>query len=163
MILAVASGKGGTGKTTVAVSLALAVSSHVLMQSGAGVVFLDCDVEKANAAPFVCPAIECRREVVLQVPEVDLASCASSRRRSEICHYNAIAVVEPRMLVFPELCLGRGSCALNRPVVSLGQALRAAIPCPAPRWAGGLGDPGDDGEAAYSLAGARDRSAPCPR
>ena len=55
MILTVASGQGGTGKTTMAVNLALAVSSQMLTQSGAGVVFLDCDVEKSNKALCFVP------------------------------------------------------------------------------------------------------------
>ena len=63
MILSIASGKGGTGKTTVAVSLALSL--------GEGVQFLDCDVEEPNAHILLKPVISKTEEVGIAVPEVD--------------------------------------------------------------------------------------------
>lgn len=103
MKLAIASGKGGTGKTTVAVSLALSLAD-------ASPLYLDCDVEEPNAALFLRPTMEERREVSLLIPEVDPALCALCGRCAEICEYHAIAVIGQEVLVFPELCHGCGSC-----------------------------------------------------
>jgi len=124
MILAVASGKGGTGKTTVAVNLALAVSSQETQQSDAKVIFLDCDVEEPNAALFLRPTIEHRQEVGLLIPEIDLERCTYCGRCAEVCQYNAIAVVQSKVLVFPELCHGCGSCSLNCPQGAISERLR---------------------------------------
>jgi len=115
MIVAIASGKGGTGKTTVAVNLALAVSSQPTMQRDAKVVFLDCDVEEPNAALFLHPQIKDQREVGVFVPQVDDAKCTYCGRCAEVCQYNAIGVLPTKVLVFPELCHGCGSCTLNCP------------------------------------------------
>jgi MinD superfamily P-loop ATPase len=106
MIITVASGKGGTGKTTVAVSLALSLTAESPL-------FLDCDVEEPNAALFLRPIIEERREVGQMIPEVDFDRCTYCGRCAEVCQYNAIAVVGEKVLVFPELCHGCGSCTLN--------------------------------------------------
>jgi len=111
MIITVASGKGGTGKTTIAVSLGLA-----LAESGqAPVHLLDCDVEEPNAALFLNPTIEVQEEVARPVPQVDLARCTYCGRCAEVCQYHAIAVVARRVLFFPALCHGCGSCALVCP------------------------------------------------
>ena len=106
MIVIVASGKGGTGKTTVAVSLALSLPAQVP-------VFMDCDVEEPNAALFLRPEITERHEVGQMVPDVDLNACTYCGRCAEVCQYHAIAVVGEKVLVFPELCHGCGSCRLN--------------------------------------------------
>lgn len=108
MIVAIASGKGGTGKTTVAVSLALS-----LMPSRP--TFLDCDVEEPNAALLLKPAIDQRRHVGQMIPEVDLDLCTHCGRCAEVCQYHAIAVAGKKALVFPEVCHGCGSCTLNCP------------------------------------------------
>lgn len=126
MILAVASGKGGTGKTTVAVNLALAVSPDQAAHSGAEVHLLDCDVEEPNAALFLRPSIEQRQEVGVWIPEVDFARCTYCGRCAEVCQYNAIAVVQRRVLVFPELCHGCGSCTLNCPEDAIREKLRVS-------------------------------------
>jgi MinD superfamily P-loop ATPase len=126
MILAVASGKGGTGKTTVAANLALAVSSERATQSGAEVHLLDCDVEEPNAALFLRPAIQQRHEVGVCIPEVDFARCNYCGRCAEVCQYNAIAVVQLRVLVFPDLCHGCGSCTLNCPEDAIREELRVS-------------------------------------
>jgi len=102
--IAIASGKGGTGKTTVATSLALALE-------GAGTVaFLDCDVEAPNAHLFLKPSIERRSKVELPVPQVDEARCTACGRCAEVCQFRAIAVVKDSVLVFPELCHGCTAC-----------------------------------------------------
>lgn len=108
MIVAVASGKGGTGKTTVAVSLALS-----LLPSRP--TFVDCDVEEPNAALFLQPRLDERQAVTLMVPQVDAETCTHCGRCAEVCQYNAIAALPNTVLVFHELCHGCGSCALNCP------------------------------------------------
>jgi len=116
MIVAVASGKGGTGKTTVAVNLALSVTS-------ADSLFLDCDVEEPNAALFLHPTLDYREEVGILVPQVDEAKCTACGRCAEVCQFNAIAVVGQKVLVFPELCHGCGSCTINCPECAITEAL----------------------------------------
>jgi len=121
MIVTIASGKGGTGKTTVAVNLALSLAG----QGGnpAAPLLLDCDVEEPNAALFLKPDITERREVGQMVPEVDLALCTYCGRCAEVCQYHAIAMVGKRVLVFPELCHACGSCALNCPTGAIHEVL----------------------------------------
>ena len=107
MIISVASGKGGTGKTTVSVNLALAL--------GAGVELLDCDVEEPNAHLFLKPKIERSQGVEVPVPQVDLALCTFCRKCSTLCRFNALAVVGRKVLVFQELCHSCGGCMLICP------------------------------------------------
>ncbi|MBN1287606.1 MAG: ATP-binding protein [Anaerolineae bacterium] len=110
MRIVVASGKGGTGKTTVATGLAL-----VMAQAGPPPLFLDCDVEAPNAHFFLKPALSRREDVNLLIPQVDLARCTFCGRCAEVCQYHAIAVLNRNVMVFPELCHGCGSCTLNCP------------------------------------------------
>jgi MinD superfamily P-loop ATPase len=115
MIITVASGKGGTGKTTVAVSLALCLLEN---DSDLGVdspVLLDCDVEEPNAALFLKPEIDVQKDVALLIPEVDMAACTYCGVCADVCRYNAITVVGEKVLVYPDLCHGCGSCTLNCP------------------------------------------------
>jgi len=104
MRIVVASGKGGTGKTTVATSLALS--------AGDSVRFMDCDVEAPNAALFLNPVLDNRKEVGIQLPVVDEALCTHCGKCAEVCEFHAIAVIGKKILVFPELCHGCGSCTL---------------------------------------------------
>jgi MinD superfamily P-loop ATPase len=106
MRIAVASGKGGTGKTTVATSLALSLDA-------AATLFLDCDVEAPNAHLFLQPAFEQQEEVGILIPQVDEGRCTSCGRCAEVCQFHAIAVIGQKTLVFPDLCHGCGSCTLN--------------------------------------------------
>ncbi|MGD8456161.1 MAG: ATP-binding protein [Anaerolineales bacterium] len=106
MKIAVASGKGGTGKTTVATSLALA-----LAETGASISCLDCDVEAPNAHLFLQPDFNQRQNVDILIPEVDTDLCTGCGRCAEVCQFNAIVVLGERPLVFPQLCHGCGSCA----------------------------------------------------
>ena len=126
MIISIASGKGGTGKTTVAVNLALSINH--------GVQFIDCDVEAPNSHIFLKPVIHSRDTVTILVPDIDLSKCNYCGKCAQICAYNAIAVVKevtasnPRqsenpavsrksqptkgsVLVFSELCHGCGACS----------------------------------------------------
>ncbi len=120
MIITVASGKGGTGKTTVGVSLALSLAA---LDGAAKPLFVDCDVEEPNAALFLKPVIEESRRVGQMIPEVDLDACTLCGRCAEVCQYNAIAVAGENVLVFPELCHACGSCALNCPTDAIDEVL----------------------------------------
>jgi MinD superfamily P-loop ATPase len=106
MRIAVASGKGGTGKTTIATSLALALSG-----TGASVSCLDCDVEAPNAHIFLQPGFGQRQPVNILIPEVDVDLCTGCGRCADVCQYHAIVVLGKKPLVFPQLCHGCGSCA----------------------------------------------------
>jgi MinD superfamily P-loop ATPase len=120
MIVTVASGKGGTGKTTVAVSMALALG---VLRDNPEPLLIDCDVEEPNAALFLKPTIRQRREVGQMIPEVDHETCIYCGRCAEVCQYNAIAVVGENVLVFPELCHACGSCTLNCPTEAITETL----------------------------------------
>jgi MinD superfamily P-loop ATPase len=117
MIVAVASGKGGTGKTTVAVSLALSLADEADLRP----LLLDCDVEAPNSALFLQPQFEEQQDVEQLIPMVDLETCIHCGRCAEVCAYNAIAVVGQKVLVFPELCHACGSCSLNCPVEAISE------------------------------------------
>ncbi len=122
MIIAVASGKGGTGKTTVAVNLALSIAVDA---DSTDLLFLDCDVEEPNAHLFLNPTIERRQEVGILIPEVDYDKCTFCGRCAEVCAYHALAVVNQQVLIFPELCHGCGSCTLNCPEEAIHEVLDA--------------------------------------
>lgn len=109
MIIAVASGKGGTGKTTVATSLALTLSADT------PVLFLDCDVEGPNAHLMLNPSLVHREDAFLLIPAVDQALCTYCCTCADVCQYQAISVTRRGVMVFPEMCHGCGSCALNCP------------------------------------------------
>jgi MinD superfamily P-loop ATPase len=123
MIIAVASGKGGTGKTTVAVNLALSIASQRAGEVDSRTLLLDCDVEEPNAHLFLNPTIERREEVGILIPEVDYDKCTFCGRCAEVCAYHAIAVVKQKVLIFPELCHGCGSCTLNCPEEAIHEVL----------------------------------------
>ncbi len=108
MIIAVASGKGGTGKTTVATSLALALSDSAP-------IYLDCDVEAPNSHLFLKPRFERRLDVGSLIPQVDASRCSGCGQCAEVCQFHAIVVLAREPLVFPELCHGCGSCARTCP------------------------------------------------
>ncbi len=118
MIIAVASGKGGTGKTTVATSLALSLAPSITNP-----LFLDCDVEEPNAALFLNPTFDQREEVGILIPAVNLERCNFCGRCAEVCVWHAMAVVGSKVLVFPELCHGCGSCTLNCPEGAIDEVL----------------------------------------
>jgi len=114
MIIAVASGKGGTGKTTIATSLAFSLS-----RQGVTVSFLDCDVEAPNAHLFLHPEIRRTKDVNILIPEVNADLCTGSGRCAEVCEFHAIVVLGGKTLVFPELCHGCGSCTLVCPEAAI--------------------------------------------
>ena len=123
MIIAIASGKGGTGKTTIAVNLALSIVADTQGSAKSDLLFLDCDVEEPNAHLFLKPTIERREEVGILIPEVDYDKCTFCGRCAEVCAYHALAVVKQNVLVFPELCHGCGSCTLNCPEEAIHEVL----------------------------------------
>lgn len=105
MQIAVASGKGGTGKTTVALNLA-----HIVSQKGTGVKYLDCDVEEPNGHLFLNPEIDNKRTVGILVPEIDESKCTACGLCAKICEFKSIAALADKILIFPELCHGCGGC-----------------------------------------------------
>jgi len=123
MIVTVASGKGGTGKTTVAVSLALSLLENGSRPEGPPPILLDCDVEEPNVALFIQPAIASRKDVGLLIPKVDLAACTYCGICADVCRYHAITVVGEKVLVYPDLCHGCGSCMLNCPEICIEEVL----------------------------------------
>jgi MinD superfamily P-loop ATPase len=107
MIITIASGKGGTGKTTIATNLAAALEEPVQL--------LDCDVEEPNDHLFLKPEIQRSYEFQLEVPEIDQEKCTFCGKCQEICQFNAIAVLPEMALTFPELCHSCGGCFLVCP------------------------------------------------
>ena len=102
MIIAIASGKGGTGKTTVAVNLAEAFDREVQL--------LDCDVEEPNAQLFLKGAPLATKEVAIPVPQIDESLCDGCGECSRFCEYNAIVSFGTKPLVFADMCHGCGGC-----------------------------------------------------
>ncbi|MCF7916608.1 MAG: ATP-binding protein [Candidatus Omnitrophica bacterium] len=102
MIITVASGKGGTGKTTIATNLALSLGKVKL---------LDCDVEEPNSYLFIKPEIEKTYPVYIPVPKINPDKCRLCGRCQQVCAYNAIALVKNNVLVFDDLCHGCGACS----------------------------------------------------
>ncbi len=105
MIVSVASGKGGTGKTLIATSLAISLKNRVAVQ------LLDCDVEEPNDHIFLKPTIDKTETVGIPVPVVDEAKCTRCGRCAEVCAFNAIAVLGEYVMTFPQLCHGCGACS----------------------------------------------------
>jgi MinD superfamily P-loop ATPase len=107
MVIAVASGKGGTGKTTIATSLAVSLNGAVR--------YLDCDVEEPNAHLFLKPEHLGSRTVTLPVPSVDMAKCELCGLCDTICQFSAIAMMGEYVMTFPEICHGCRGCMMVCP------------------------------------------------
>ncbi len=116
MIISVASGKGGTGKTTVATNMALSLEGPVQ--------FLDCDVEEPNAHLFVHPVFEKTEVITTPVPQVDLKKCTLCGQCDEICQFKAIVLIGETVLTFPELCHSCGGCVEVCPVDAITETQR---------------------------------------
>ncbi|MCU0858218.1 MAG: ATP-binding protein [Pontiellaceae bacterium] len=102
MRIAIASGKGGTGKTTLSVALAQAWNGPVQL--------LDCDVEAPNASIFLPLETAAEQAVTVPVPVVDSTRCTGCGKCAAICEFNALAVAGKSVLVFEELCHSCGGC-----------------------------------------------------
>lgn len=109
MKIAITAGKGGTGKTTVATNLALALSKTRKVQ------LLDCDVEEPDSHIFLDLDLPSREPVNIRRPKVDQEACNGCGICSELCQFNALAVVAEETMVYPELCHGCGLCTLACP------------------------------------------------
>ena len=110
MKIAIASGKGGTGKTTLATNLACSIA-----RMGKDVQYLDCDVEEPNGHIFLKPDIKETLEVTISVPEVDTYKCDGCGKCSQLCQYSAIICLKETVLTFDQLCHSCGGCMLVCP------------------------------------------------
>jgi MinD superfamily P-loop ATPase len=120
MRIAIASGKGGTGKTTVAVALAT-----IAAREGLDVHLCDCDVEEPNAHLFLAPRFDSVRPVTVAVPGIDEDRCDHCGECAACCEFHALASLPDRILVFPELCHGCGACWLVCPRTAITPGERA--------------------------------------
>lgn len=121
MIIAVASGKGGTGKTSLSVNLALSIPHRVQV--------LDCDVDEPNVHTLLPLQNEKVQPVFRMIPEFDEAKCTKSKRCAQFCPNHAIFVTKKGIRFFPELCIGCGGCILSCPhqAISEGQSRIGAL------------------------------------
>lgn len=103
MIVSVASGKGGTGKTTVALMMALGSVRTELV---------DCDVEEPNCHLFLRPELECVKEVEVRIPSIVLERCNSCGACVKVCRFAALVMAGGKPMLFPELCHSCGGCVL---------------------------------------------------
>jgi MinD superfamily P-loop ATPase len=102
VIISIASGKGGTGKTTVATNLAVSIGSNVQL--------LDCDVEEPNSHLFIRPVFQHTETITTPVPEVDESKCTLCGKCADICQFKAIIVIGNMVLPFENLCHSCGGC-----------------------------------------------------
>lgn len=107
MKITVASGKGGTGKTTIAVNLALSIENSML---------IDCDVEGPNSHIFFKEPMLKLKDVSIPAPKFDLDICTRCGKCADFCQYNAISIIGEKLLFFEELCHGCGGCKIICPV-----------------------------------------------
>ncbi|WMW24236.1 ATP-binding protein [Methanolobus sediminis] len=115
MKIAIASGKGGTGKTTVAVNFALAIGNTQLF---------DCDVEEPNCNLFLGLDLDKQEDVSIAIPEIDSEKCSLCGSCAEFCCYNAIAKLPQRVMIFPKLCHGCGGCQIVCPENAISEIKR---------------------------------------
>ncbi len=102
MNIAVLSGKGGTGKTTVSTNIALALKAN----------YIDCDVEEPNGFIFLNPEINETKQVMIDYPFIDNEKCVSCGKCVEVCQFNSLAKVKDDIVLFNKLCHGCGACKI---------------------------------------------------
>jgi MinD superfamily P-loop ATPase len=117
--ITIASGKGGTGKTTVAVNLAL-----MLAEQGETVAYLDCDVEEPNGHLFLKPSIDRQTAATIPVPVIDESKCIACGECVKFCRYRALVRLGKTVMVFSELCHGCGGCMLLCPQKAISETER---------------------------------------
>ena len=115
MKIVIASGKGGTGKTLVAINLALSVGANQV---------LDCDVEEPNAHLFLDPEINSISTVNTAIPLIDETKCTYCRKCVEICRFNALTIVGETILTFSAMCHSCGGCMLVCPENAITESKR---------------------------------------
>jgi MinD superfamily P-loop ATPase len=118
MKIAVASGKGGTGKTMIATSLAAALAPNLDVQ------LIDCDVEAPNAHLFLHPLIFDVKPAYISIPIIDHDHCILCEQCVDLCEFNALAMLGERIEVFEQLCHGCGSCTIHCPVQAISEKPR---------------------------------------
>jgi MinD superfamily P-loop ATPase len=118
MIISIASGKGGTGKTLIATSLALSLQNNYKVR------LLDCDVEEPDDYLFLNPSITKKELVSIPVPEIDTGKCNYCGKCAEVCVYKAIAVWGKRVMTFDQLCHGCGACSYLCPQKAISEQPR---------------------------------------
>jgi MinD superfamily P-loop ATPase len=116
MIIAIASGKGGTGKTTIAANLAMCLQKPVRL--------LDCDVEEPNCHIFLKPDLDGSERATLPVPVINEKQCNNCGECGRMCQFNAIVSLKTKPLVFPSLCHGCGGCVRVCPTGAITEAER---------------------------------------
>ena len=112
MKIAVLSGKGGTGKTLVSVNLAAAAKEAV---------YIDCDVEEPNGHLFFKPEEVRAENIVVKIPLVDDELCNGCRKCVDLCNFNALAYIAPKLIIFDEVCHSCGGCTLFCPEKALAE------------------------------------------
>jgi len=110
MKIAIASGKGGTGKTTIATNLVCSIA-----RMGKTVQYLDCDVEEPNGHIFLKPDIEETQNITIGVPGVDTEKCDGCGKCGQLCQYSAIICLKDIVMTFDQLCHSCGGCMLVCP------------------------------------------------
>lgn len=116
MIVSIASGKGGTGKTTIATSLAAVLASRAQL--------LDCDVEEPNCHILMKPILQTCESITVPVPIVEMDKCTLCGKCGEVCRFSAIVVIGEQVLTFPEMCHGCGGCSLLCPEKAITEGCR---------------------------------------
>ena len=119
MKIVIASGKGGTGKTTLATNLV-----YVAARQGRDAAYVDCDVEEPNGHIFLKPQISVSKPVGILVPEVDDDKCTHCGACGDICQYSAIVCIGEKVLVYGDLCHGCGGCTLVCPTGAITEVMR---------------------------------------